>query len=228
MQKLLLVSTITTATAGKLWNDVCTQSNTKNLPFCDMTKDTSTRVADYVQRVTLSQKAQNMHNSAEGIPSLHIPPYQWGSEGVSLLLFFFFLAQNAINCIYSLLASFFSLFFFDSFMVLCNLAFVHPTTLHADVRPLFLVHLHLGQHSTTVFIFTLEKQMVVKHVLLTIFAIMSRKMLMVMVSIIGVPLSTCKEIHVGVEIKKYQEKIQNSPVIMPLILFKDCKVKLTV
>ena len=88
MQKLLLVSTITTATAGKLWNDVCTQSNTKNLPFCDMTKDTSTRVADYVQRVTLSQKAQNMHNSAEGIPSLHIPPYQWGSEGVSLLFFF--------------------------------------------------------------------------------------------------------------------------------------------
>ena len=82
MQTLILLTTAATATAGKLWNDVCTQSDTKSLPFCDLTKDTATRVNDYVQRVSLPDKAANMHNSGQGIPALHIPPYQWGSEGL--------------------------------------------------------------------------------------------------------------------------------------------------
>lgn len=71
-----------TAFAGVLWRDVCTQDDTKDLAFCDTTKDLDTRVEDYVTRVSLEDKAKNMHNEAEGVPSLHIPPYQWGSEGL--------------------------------------------------------------------------------------------------------------------------------------------------
>ena len=68
--------------AGKLWADVCTQANTKTLPFCDTSAPIKSRVADYVKRVSLADKARNMHNGAEGIKSLSIPPYQWGSEGL--------------------------------------------------------------------------------------------------------------------------------------------------
>lgn len=35
---LLLLGACAFASAGKLWADVCTQSDTKGLPFCDMTK----------------------------------------------------------------------------------------------------------------------------------------------------------------------------------------------
>lgn len=35
---LLLLGACAFASAGKLWADVCTQSDTKRLPFCDMTK----------------------------------------------------------------------------------------------------------------------------------------------------------------------------------------------
>merc|ERR1712166_1387505 len=79
---LLLLALLPLAFAGKLWNEVCTQSDTKDLPFCDPTAALDTRVDDYVKRVSLSDKAANMHNGASGVTSLHIPPYQWGSEGL--------------------------------------------------------------------------------------------------------------------------------------------------
>ena len=79
---LLLLALLPLAFAGKLWNEVCTQSDTKDLPFCDQTAALDTRVDDYVKRVSLSDKAANMHNGATGITSLHIPPYHWGSEGL--------------------------------------------------------------------------------------------------------------------------------------------------
>ena len=77
---LLLLPTL--ATAGKLWADVCTQADTKSLPFCDMSKTIKERVADYVGRVPLEAKAPMMWNNASGYDALHIPPYQWGSEGL--------------------------------------------------------------------------------------------------------------------------------------------------
>ncbi len=79
---LLLLLPPGPARAGKLWADVCTQPDTARLPFCDTALPREARVADYVRRVPLADKARNMHNSGEGVPSLHIPPYQWGSEGL--------------------------------------------------------------------------------------------------------------------------------------------------
>eukprot|EP00948_MAST-09A_sp_MAST-9A-sp1_P000287 g287.t1 len=67
---------------GMLWSEVCTQAETKSLPFCDMSLSVEERAADYTKRVSLADKAANMVNSGKGIPSLSIPPYQWGSEGL--------------------------------------------------------------------------------------------------------------------------------------------------
>jgi len=72
----------TPAFAGMLWKDVCTQQTTKSLPFCDTSKAIESRVADYVARVPLAQKALMMQNGAAGYDELEIPPYQWGSEGL--------------------------------------------------------------------------------------------------------------------------------------------------
>ena len=75
---LLLAS----ASAGVLWTDVCTQADVKNHVFCDMKKPIANRVADYIERVDLEEQAAAMVNSAAGVDRLHIPPYQWGSEGL--------------------------------------------------------------------------------------------------------------------------------------------------
>ena len=45
-------------------------------------RGTQARVADYVKRASLADKVSNMYNNAGGIDALHIPPYQWGSEGL--------------------------------------------------------------------------------------------------------------------------------------------------
>ena len=70
------------ALAGKLWVDVCTQPDAQSLPFCDKTQPIPARVKDYVSRIPLADKAQMMQNNAKGYDKLHIPPYQWGSEGL--------------------------------------------------------------------------------------------------------------------------------------------------
>ena len=78
----VVMSAASFAHSGMLWKDVCTQPDTASLPFCDMSLPVEARAADYAKRVSLSDKAANMGNGAAGIPSLHIPPYQWGSEGL--------------------------------------------------------------------------------------------------------------------------------------------------
>jgi len=78
---LFLFSLVVISNAGKLWSDVCTQADTKSLPFCDMSKTHDERAADYVSRIPLTDKANMMMNGAEPYDQLHIPAYQWGSEG---------------------------------------------------------------------------------------------------------------------------------------------------
>jgi len=68
--------------AGKLWANVCTQDDTKTMAFCDKTKPIDERVKDYVARVPDEVKPGMMQNSAAALDALHIPPYQWGSEGL--------------------------------------------------------------------------------------------------------------------------------------------------
>ena len=53
---------VASASAGKLWADVCTQADTKSLPFCDTSKSHEERAADYVKRVPLAQKGKMMVN----------------------------------------------------------------------------------------------------------------------------------------------------------------------
>lgn len=40
------------------------------------------RVAAFVKELTLEEKAGIMVNNGQGVKRLHIPPYQWGSEGL--------------------------------------------------------------------------------------------------------------------------------------------------
>lgn len=82
MLRLLLALSPSLSLAGKLWVDVCTQPDTKALPFCDKAQPIEARVKDYVSRIPLADKAQMMQNGAKGFDKLHIPPYQWGSEGL--------------------------------------------------------------------------------------------------------------------------------------------------
>ena len=46
------------AQAGKLWSEVCTQADTKAMPFCDMSRPIDARVSDYVKRVSLTDKVR--------------------------------------------------------------------------------------------------------------------------------------------------------------------------
>ena len=82
MRLFLVASAMYVTSAGQLWKDVCTQPSTSTLPFCDRTRSVDERVTDYVSRVPLKSKAAMMVNGAAGYEPLHIPPYQWGSEGL--------------------------------------------------------------------------------------------------------------------------------------------------
>ena len=82
MKRVSLALCLGAAHAGLLWQDVCTQPDTKGLPFCDMSLPHPARVDDYVGRVPLAAKAAMMVNEAAAFEPLHIPPYQWGSEGL--------------------------------------------------------------------------------------------------------------------------------------------------
>jgi beta-glucosidase-like glycosyl hydrolase len=75
------------AYAERLWADVCTQPAVSSLPFCDMSRTADERAADYTTRIakadpTGAQMGTMMHNAAAAFPPLHIPMYQWGSEGL--------------------------------------------------------------------------------------------------------------------------------------------------
>lgn len=68
--------------AEPLWSDVCTQVETNTLPFCDTTKNLDERIDDYVKRIPIENQITMMGNNASGYDELKIPPYQWWSEGL--------------------------------------------------------------------------------------------------------------------------------------------------
>ena len=68
--------------AEPLWSDVCTQDETKNLPFCDVTLDLEKRVVDYINRIPTEVQITMMGHNASGFEDLKIPPYMWWSEGL--------------------------------------------------------------------------------------------------------------------------------------------------
>ena len=69
-------------TAGTLWRDVCTQSGTRDTSWCDVLRPVAERAAAFVAALKPEEKVPLMTNEAKGVPRLHIPPYQWGSEGL--------------------------------------------------------------------------------------------------------------------------------------------------
>lgn len=68
--------------AEPLWKDVCTQNTTIDLPFCNTTLDISHRIDDLLLRIPVRSQIPMMGNDAAGYEELHIPPYQWWSEGL--------------------------------------------------------------------------------------------------------------------------------------------------
>lgn len=79
---LLVTCTPRRVAAEPLWADVCTQDETKNLPFCDTALNLDERITDYVNRVPLETKIAMMGHNASGYDDLKIPPYMWWSEGL--------------------------------------------------------------------------------------------------------------------------------------------------
>ena len=65
-----------------LWADVCTQNDTRTLPFCNMTLPRSVRAADLVGRLTVDEKQLMIVDGAQGVASLHLPGYRWWSEAL--------------------------------------------------------------------------------------------------------------------------------------------------
>lgn len=65
-----------------LWADVCTQSDVITTVWCDTSKSVDVRVAAFVAALQPSEKIGLLTNEAKGVTRLHIPPYQWGSEGL--------------------------------------------------------------------------------------------------------------------------------------------------
>ena len=70
------------ASAGQLWVDVCTQADVSSSVWCDPSAAISARAAAFVAALKPEEKVPIMTNEATGVPRLHIPPYQWGSEGL--------------------------------------------------------------------------------------------------------------------------------------------------
>jgi beta-glucosidase-like glycosyl hydrolase len=65
-----------------LWESVCSQDDVKALPFCDLTLEIDKRAVDYVARLQPEEKVPLLTNEVKSVDRLHIPPYQWGSEGL--------------------------------------------------------------------------------------------------------------------------------------------------
>jgi hypothetical protein len=79
---LLSAGHVTGASANVLWNDVCTQPDTKDTKWCDTSAPITERAAAFVAALMPEEKVPIMTNEAQGVKRLHIPPYQWGSEGL--------------------------------------------------------------------------------------------------------------------------------------------------
>lgn len=54
----------------------------KKFSFCDKSLSHSARAKDLVSRLSLSEKVQQLVNSARGIPRLGVPAYEWWSEAL--------------------------------------------------------------------------------------------------------------------------------------------------
>ena len=65
-----------------LWADVCTQNDTRSLPFCDMGLSPRARAADLVGRLSVDEKQAMIVDGAQGVGSLHLPGYRWWSEAL--------------------------------------------------------------------------------------------------------------------------------------------------
>ena len=79
---LLSAGHVTGASANVLWNDVCTQPDTKDTKWCDTSAPITERAAAFVAALMPEEKVPIMTIEAQGVKRLHIPPYQWGSEGL--------------------------------------------------------------------------------------------------------------------------------------------------
>ena len=81
---LAFVISAVQAQEEKLWKNVCTEADVQDLPFCDVSRALKERVDDYVGRVASVEDQINMllANSAGNYPPLHIPKYNWWSEGL--------------------------------------------------------------------------------------------------------------------------------------------------
>ncbi|KAF9682539.1 hypothetical protein SADUNF_Sadunf05G0119500 [Salix dunnii] len=62
--------------------DSSNPSSTNTFPFCKTTLPISQRANDLVSRLTLDEKISQLVNSAQPIPRLGIPGYQWWSEAL--------------------------------------------------------------------------------------------------------------------------------------------------
>ena len=85
LQQLLFLPSPSAATSnwGKpLWPDVCTQNDTKTLPFCDISLSLPARAADVVERLSVDEKQLLIVDGAQGVASLHLPGYRWWSEAL--------------------------------------------------------------------------------------------------------------------------------------------------
>ena len=81
-KSLGLLSFLGGASAGQLWVDVCTQADVSSSVWCDPSAAIGARAAAFVAALKPEEKVPIMTNEATGVPRLHIPPYQWGSEGL--------------------------------------------------------------------------------------------------------------------------------------------------
>ena len=91
---LLVVLNLGHCTSQPLWNDVCSGADSSDYGdhgddrqkgaylFCNKELSLSERVEDYVRRIPTTSKIDMMGNAAKGYSPLHIPPYQWWSEGL--------------------------------------------------------------------------------------------------------------------------------------------------
>lgn len=68
--------------AEQLWGDVCSQADVSGSTWCDTSQTAGVRAAAFVAALKADEKIGLMTNEAKGVPRLHIPMYQWGSEGL--------------------------------------------------------------------------------------------------------------------------------------------------
>lgn len=85
MRNLFVITALSAylvAASPVLWSEVCTQSDVKSLDFCNTKLSHRARAEAYVGLLTLEEKEGLFGNGAKNISRLHIPMYQWGSEGL--------------------------------------------------------------------------------------------------------------------------------------------------